>query len=74
MDQLEIRELAKEGEDKWLWKEGEFMTYTVKFAYKVLRKLRNDEDRVMYDFFYKIKVLPSTQVVAWRVLHNKVAT
>jgi len=29
---------------------------------------------IMYEYFWKIKTLPSTEVVAWRVLQNRVAT
>ena len=40
----------------------------------MLRKSLSGEHKVMYEFFWKIKTLPSIQVVAWRVLHTRVAT
>lgn len=41
MDQLEGKGLIKEGEDRWLWKEGESSKYTIKSAYSTIRKAIN---------------------------------
>ena len=51
MDQLVNKVMTKEDEDRGLWKEGESMKYTVKYAYKILRKSLSVEHTDVYNFF-----------------------
>jgi len=60
--------------DSWVWKDGEFQVYTVKFAYNCLRRVREGENVYMYTKFWRCKAVPSALVFAWRVLENKTAT
>jgi len=60
--------------DSWEWKDGECLRYSVKSTYVVLRRGQEGSNKFLLDNFWKCKALPSTQVTAWRVLTNKIAT
>ena len=61
-------------EDRWVWKEGEELGYTVKSPYLRLREDEVGENGTMFKKFWKSKVVPAALVTAWRVLENKLAT
>ena len=61
-------------EDRWEWKEGEKLGYTVKSAYLRLRGDIVGENGTVYKIFWVSKVVPIALVMAWRVLENKLAT
>jgi len=61
-------------EDRWIWKEGEELRYTVKSAYFRLREVRVGENGMVFKKFWKSKFVPTDLVTAWRVLENKLAT
>lgn len=46
--------------DQWVWKAGEKLIYTVSSAYRRLRMEVERDLRPLYEFFWTIKVLPST--------------
>ena len=48
--------------------------FSVKSAYSFLRGHSEGDLSKLYNFFWSIKALPATQVLAWRVLENKIAT
>jgi len=56
--------LCKEEEDKWMWKEGESLIYIVKSTYNSLLNMRSGKDRTIDGKFWKIKALPSMQLLA----------
>jgi len=60
--------------DRWVWKNGEFPTYTIKSAYNCLRRGREGENVCVYKKLWRCKVVPSTLVSAWRVMKNKITT
>ena len=49
-------------------------SYSVKYAYVFLRGELEGENNYVYVNFWRIKILPSTHVTAWRVLENKLVT
>jgi len=49
-------------------------SFFVQSAYGFLRGEEEGRNLRLYDFFWKIKALPSAQVTAWRVIENKLAT
>jgi len=60
--------------DKWLWRDVESTDFSVKEAYNILL---GEESAVYEDLFmefWKLKILPSTQITAWWVLSNAIAT
>ena len=77
LQELENKRLTREGEstiDKWLWRDTGCMKFSVKVAYNIL--LGEESILVGDPFveFWKLKILPSSQVTAWRVLCNVIAT
>jgi len=66
--------LVPDFDDFWVWKDGEPLVFSVKSAYGVLRGYSEGELSNLYKFFWSIKALPTAQVLAWRVLENKIAT
>jgi len=64
----------KEREDSWVWKDDENLGYLVKFVYEISRNETCGEYRVVYKSFWDINVLPSMQLVAWRVLIDRLLT
>jgi len=63
-----------ESEDSWVWKDSETTTFSVKSAYRSLRRDGGEEVLRLYNFFWRIKALPSAHVTTWRVIENKVAS
>ena len=63
-----------ESEDKWVWNDSETTTFSVKSACRSLRRDGGEEVSRLYNFFWRIKALPSAHVTAWRVIQNKVAS
>jgi len=61
-------------EDRWEWKEGEKLGYTVKSANLRLRGDKVGENGTVYKKFWGSKVVPTALVTTWRVLENKLAT
>jgi len=66
--------LVLEMEDSWVWKDGVFLTYSVKSVYVSLRGDSKGESSSMYERFWRIKALPLAHVTTWRVLENKIVT
>jgi len=60
--------------DKWVWKDSETTVFSVKPTYGLLRGEGVEENIWMYNFFWKIKALPSAHVTVWRVIENKIAS
>ena len=58
--------------DRWVWKDSGATKFSVKSAYGFLRGEGSEEVSRRYNFFWKIKALPSVHVTAWRVMENKV--
>ena len=77
LQELENKRLTREGEsttDKWLWRDTGWTNFCVKVAYNILL---GEESIVVGDpfvEFWKLKILPSSQVTAWRMLCNVIAT
>jgi len=61
-------------DDSWVWRDGTSTKCSVKSAYSVLKGHSEAELSKLYNFFWSIKALPAAQVLAWRVLENKIAT
>jgi len=61
-------------EDKWVCKDGDCAEYSVNSTYGFLKGVLEEESLSLYNFFWKIKALPSTHITAWKVLVNKIAT
>jgi len=61
-------------EDKWVWKDGDSVEYSVNSTYGFLKSVIEGESSSLYNFFWKTKALPSAYITAWRVLENKIAT
>jgi len=60
-------------EDTWVWRGDEFVGFTVKYAYNILKNEVQGGDMSLFESFWKVKTLPSAQVTAWRVLQNTIA-
>jgi len=75
LQELDNKRLTREGEnttDKWLWRDVEFMNFTVKETYNILL---GEESAVFVDpfaEFWILKTLPSSLFTAWRVLSNAI--
>jgi len=63
-----------ETKEKWVWKGCESVEFFVKSAYSLLRGEEAEDCPKMYNFFLRIKALPSAHVTTWRVIENKIAT
>jgi len=63
-----------EENDSWVWKDGEFLIFTVNSACNCLRRAHEGENVFVYKKFWRSKVVPSALVFTWRVLENKIAT
>jgi len=50
------------------------MYYKVNASYNRLSNWTNGDEKNLSESFGKVKALPSTQLRAWRVLHNIIAT
>jgi len=61
-------------EDRWDWKEGEKLGYTVESAYLRLRGDKVGENGTIYIKFWVSKVVPTALVTVWKVLENKLVT
>jgi len=61
-------------EDWWSWKGNVPPDFSMKSAYSHLRGEGKGDFSYFYNLFGKCKVLPVAQVLAWRVLENKIAT
>jgi len=61
-------------EVSWVWKEDANSGYLVSSAYSILRKSCFNESSPLFRDFWKIKVLPFTLFIAWRVLGNSIAS
>ena len=74
---LDNKRLIREGEntiDKWLWRDVESTDFSVKAAYNILL---GEESKVIGDPFAEfrtLKIVPTLQFTAWRVLCNAIAT
>ena len=42
--------------------------------YQLLRKESEGVHKLLFEYFWKIKTLPLTQVITWQVLENNLAT
>ena len=49
-------------EDSWVWKDEECLRYSVKSAYGFLRRGLEEENKFLYDKFWRCKALPLAQV------------
>jgi len=71
LQELENKRLTRKGEntiDKWVWRITGCTKFSVKVAYNILL---GEESTVVGDpfvEFWKLKILPSSQVTVWRVL------
>ena len=74
LQELQGLRLDLEKEDSWIWKDVEFLAYSVKSAYVSLRREIEGENRIVYDKFWRCKALPSAHVTTWRAMSNKIAT
>ena len=61
-------------DDWWSWKDSVPPDFSVKSAYRLLRGEGKWELSYFYNLFWNCKILPAAQVLAWRVLKNKIAT
>jgi len=61
-------------DDKWVCNDGDSVKYSVNSAYGFLKDLLEGDSSSLYNYFLKIKALPSAHITAWRVLQNKIAT
>jgi len=61
-------------EDRWSWKVNESQGFSVKSTYGILRGEEEGDFSRVYNFFWRINVLLSAHVTAWRVIENKIVT
>ena len=54
--------LASANVDRWSWKDGVSLEFSVNSAYNILEGEIEAECLRLFNFFWSIKVLPSTQV------------
>ena len=73
-DEIKGLSLVSDIDDTWFWRDGVSSEFSVNSAYGVLRGQSDGELSSLYNFFWSIKALPATQVLAWRVMENKIAT
>jgi len=60
--------------DSWIWKEGGLQTFTVSFAYNLVRKDNEVDASPIFSKLWRSKAVPSALLLAWRVLENELAT
>jgi len=48
--------------DRWIWKDSDSTEFSVKSAYGFLKGKGSEKDSRRYNFLWKIKALPLTQV------------
>ena len=68
------KSLVLETENKWVWKGCKLVEFPIKSTNDLLRGEKTQEHSWMYNFFWRIKALPSAHVTTWRVIGNKIAT
>jgi len=68
------RDKDKDNEDEWIWNDEKTQMYMVKLVYKRLNCSIRDKEGLIYDLFWKTKVLPITQHFQRCLIINKVAT
>jgi len=61
-------------EDKWVWKDDDRVEYSINSVYDFLKSMLEGDSSSLYNYFWKIKALPSAHITFWRVLENKIAT
>ena len=61
----------KESVDSWFWKDEEGK-YTVKSGYSKIQNFPSGKNSNLYRMLWTVKVAPSAQFLAWRVIMNKV--
>lgn len=66
--------MKRDVENKWKWKREDSKQYTVSSAYEKLVRIIIGENPKVFELFWKVNALSSTQTLAWRVLLNKVVT
>ena len=71
---VSCKSLTLETEDRWVWKGCESADFSVKSVYGLLRGEETEDCLRMYNFFWRIKTLPSAHVTSWRVIENMIAT
>jgi len=74
MQVLGDQRIKLDKEDSWAWKDKETVVFTVKSVYKVLKEVVQGVERELYGGFWRLKAQPSSQLIAWRVLEDKIAT
>ena len=57
-----------------MWKDREIIVFTVKSGYKILRDVSQGAKRDLFVGFWRLKAQPSTHLIAWRILEDKIAT
>jgi len=65
--EVQVESLNLEKEDRWVWKEEEVFGYKVKSVYHRIRGDSAGENVALFKKFWKVKVVPSAIVTAWRV-------
>ena len=78
MDELKTVKIDAYRNDEWLWLGDNSNSFTVNSAYNVLlcqnTLLPQLSPSFNFDFFWRLKALPSAHYFAWRVLTGKIAT
>ncbi|XP_068498245.1 uncharacterized protein [Phaseolus vulgaris] len=72
-DEKEIR-LLEDRWDSWAWNDEESVVFTVKSAYKMLKEEGQGVERELYGGFWRLKEQPSSHLIAWRILEDKIAS
>jgi len=60
--------------DSWVWKVGGIQTFSVNFAYNLVRKDSEVGSSPVFSKLWRCKAVPSVVLTVWRTLENKLAT
>jgi len=77
MQLLDNKRLTRESgakSDRWLWRDVDYMDFSVKAAYKCLMGEEPVVGEDLFANFWTLKILPSAHFMAWRVLRNAIPT
>ena len=74
MDQLQMVHIRREGVDTWIWRHHNSGMFSVKSAYASLLDSVTNFSSEAFNLLWKIPVPQNATHLAWKILHNRIAT
>jgi len=71
---LSTAQWYRNGSNAWVWGLDDRLGYTVRSGYALLEREGNNTIKEAFKILWSLKVAPTTQVLVWRVLWNRLPT